>query len=359
MAARLLPKRIRADATKLYAWCRWCDNAVDDAPSPEIANRRLQMLMEDVDAIYCQEPIRLPASQWLAALVERYEIPRDLPEDLLAGMRSDLEFKLIADEDALLLYCYRVAGVVGLMMCRIMGVTDQPALEHAKHLGIAMQMTNIARDVQEDWMRGRCYIPQTWTSADHWPDKSEVSRCVQRLLAAAEDYYEDGKRGYPALPNDSRLAIRIAASIYREIGTEIKLHQFQVLNQRHHVSTAKKLKVIWSEFKADLFERTSNATRDSFARLNLTRIESNFPWTGEPNSGEPLMKSEFHYLAIFGLSMTLIMATALFALMGLNPKLESYDLLPWVYSGVSAVGATVLWVWAQNIGRQLDHSKTE
>ena len=146
MAARLLPKEMRTDVAKLYAWCRWCDNAVDDAPSQAVARHRLQMLMQDVKAIYSDQPIQLPASDWLRELVERYNIPPDLPRDLLRGMESDLNFKPMANDEALLLYCYRVAGVVGLMMRRVLGVTGQQALEHAKNLGIAMHLTNIARD---------------------------------------------------------------------------------------------------------------------------------------------------------------------------------------------------------------------
>lgn len=359
LAARLLPKEVRADVCKLYAWCRWCDNAVDDAASPEVADNRLQILMQDVNAIYAHQPVQLPASQWLAELVDRYDIPQDLPLDLLNGMNSDLNFEPIADDEALLLYCYRVAGVVGLMMCRILGVTDQRALEHAKNLGIAMQLTNIARDVKEDWNRGRCYIPQTWIDGDSWPNDVEVRRSVKQLLRRAEHYYDDGKRGYPALPDNTRLAIRIAASLYREIGTEIEKHQFQVLDRRHYVSTPRKLGLVWFELQADLVERTSTMARAGLARFKRSPKELALSWTGNSNSGEPLMKSEFHYLAIFGLSMTLIMATVLFALMGMNPKQESYELLPWTYSGCSAVGAAALWIWAQFIGKQLDTAEAQ
>lgn len=357
MATRLLPKEMRTDVAKLYAWCRWCDNAVDDAPSQAVACHRLQMLMQDVKAIYSDQPIQLPASDWLRELVERYNIPPDLPRDLLRGMESDLKFKPMANDEALLLYCYRVAGVVGLMMCRVLGVTGQQALEHAKNLGIAMQLTNIARDIKEDWDRGRCYIPQTWIEAEDWPNDKVVRRSVNRLLKLAENYYDDGKLGYPALPANSRLGIRIAASLYREIGTEIENHQFDVLNQRHYISTSRKLKIVCVELTTDVRQRFLEVTRAGLARFKRPPQEQALPWTGGSNLGEPLMKSEFHYLAIFGLSMTLIMATVLFALMGMNPKRESYDLLPWIYSGCSAVGAAALWFWAQCIGRQLDTSQ--
>jgi phytoene synthase len=351
LASKLLPREVRSDVCKLYAWCRWCDNAVDEAPSYAAAKSRLNTLRSDVECIYDNRDVELPASKWLADLVLRYDLPKQLPLDLLLGMESDLDFQPVKNVADLELYCYRVAGVVGLMMCRLLGVKDELAYENANRLGIAMQMTNIARDVAEDWDRGRCYLPQSWLdvdpSADDRPTDELVSESVERLLKLAERNYKIGYRGYSALPSGTRIAIRVAAAVYREIGTEIEKSGFNVMQKRHFVSTPKKFMLAGRQ----LLEEFSNRIR---GRLPKSTNYGSFQTELTTFSKATTMNTDFHFSAIFGLSMTLVMATVLFALMAMNPKMESYSVMPWVYSGGCALGATALWFWAQNISRKID-----
>ena len=123
-ASWLLPSEYRRDVEKLYAWCRWCDDAVDSATNIKQAEKRLEILREDVERIYRgQRPLH-DASQWLADLVAIHNIEKRLPLALLAGMTLDLRLGQIGTQEELMNYCYHAAGVVGLMMCRVFGVTD-------------------------------------------------------------------------------------------------------------------------------------------------------------------------------------------------------------------------------------------
>ncbi|MEZ4436373.1 MAG: phytoene/squalene synthase family protein [bacterium] len=234
LASRLLPARARDEAVVLYAWCRYADDAVDEAPPGEQA-AALARLEAELDAIYRGEAMRDPVLAAFAALVRRRAIPELYPRELVAGMRMDVEGARYPRSETLSRYCYRVASTVGLMMCHVMGLRDdgaspKAALHLAAHLGIAMQLTNICRDVAEDWGRGRRYLP-----ADRLPAAAHVepagvgaalpaslvapfSMAIARLLAEADRHYAAGDRGLDALPWRSALAVAAARHIYRDIG---------------------------------------------------------------------------------------------------------------------------------------------
>ena len=337
LAARMLPREIRTDVEKLYAWCRWCDDAVDNAPDVESAKARLELLRADVQRIYQGLKPEHPASNWLASVVRQYDIPIELPFDLLTGMETDLENPALESVDELLLYCYRAAGTVGLMMCRILGVTDSRAFPKAESLGIAMQLTNIARDINEDWQRGRRYLPTTWLSRsplnEATPSNSEVLPAVQKILDLSDSYYSKGIDGLADLPHGVRYAIRLAAKIYQEIGNQIRRHDFQVMNQRIYVPSWQKLFVAAKCLLEETKFRILGFCHSSFAPRKRWRLQTTFF-----SRGDYQMKNETRYLFYLGLSLTLIMATTLFTLVGINPKDASYQSLPWVY----AVGCGVL-----------------
>lgn len=247
-AALLLPAKIRGDAQRLYAWCRWCDDAVDNAEDVQTAQQRLNQLRHDVDAIFAGEPTTHAASQWLASIVRQYPIPREIFHDLLDGMEMDIHHQPIVNVTELELYCYRAAGTVGIMMAHLLGASHQAALEKAKSLGIAMQMTNIARDVREDQERGRCYLPKTWLEGlgteSTSSSLSPISSAVKQLLDTAEEYYNLGFAGLKDLPQDVRPAIWLAAKLYREIGIGIARTNYQVMDGRYVVPRIRKLPII-------------------------------------------------------------------------------------------------------------------
>jgi 15-cis-phytoene synthase len=244
-ASRLLPAETRGDVERLYAWCRWCDDGVDAAASPAAAEAFVDLATADVRRIAAGEEPAASESRWLATLVGRYELPLAAAVALLEGMRSDLTPAADFSETDLLRYCFRVAGAVGVLMCPILGLRDRRYLPHAAALGMGMQLTNIARDVAEDWRRNRCYLPVAWTGGlrpGSTPlDERQVRAGVQRILTDADGYYAAGEAGIDALHRGSRLAVRAAARIYHAIGTAARSRGYRVLDTRVRVSTAGKL----------------------------------------------------------------------------------------------------------------------
>lgn len=265
LASRLLAPRIRADVRKLYAWCRWCDDAVDAAPDKVAALARIEELQQDVQRIDAGHSPMHGASAWLNDLVRRYHIPLDLPSDLLTGMRRDVESPVLETYDELMEYAYQAAGTVGLMMCRVMGVSEPRSYAHAKALGIAMQLTNIARDVREDWEIGRRYLPSQWLpfspTDTEQPSEDAIVKAVRKALSVADEHYAIGYRGLCYIPDDARLAIRLAGKVYQEIGHQIRRENFPVWHKRVHVGTPRKVLLVASACGREwLYRRRRGAT---------------------------------------------------------------------------------------------------
>lgn len=247
LAARLLPLHTRRNATALYAWCRHCDDAVDNAESAEIARRNLILQRENLAGIYANERFADPVLVEFQRTVLESRIPKVYAEHLLDGMQFDLECGWIETPEDLLRYCYRVAGTVGLMMTHVLGVSNDVALKHAAHLGMAMQLTNVCRDVQEDAHLGRCYLPAVWLNGSD-PTTDEVARPIlTRLLFAADTFYTSGDAGLKYLSPRVRWAIALARSIYSAIGRKIAQRDYRVSLPRAFTSkTTKALLVLWA-----------------------------------------------------------------------------------------------------------------
>jgi phytoene synthase len=253
LAGKLLPRDGRADAAVLYAWCRRADDAVDTGPN-ETRAARLAELRRELRSVYEGATQSDPLSAAFQDLVGRRAIPESYPRALLDGMETDLGEVRLRTVSDLTLYAYRVAGVVGLMMCHVLGLRDQRALTNAAHLGIAMQITNICRDVQEDWDRRRLYLPaellnevglgalgdelERELSSVH---RERLARTIERLLALADSYYRSADRGLFALPGRAAWAIRSARLIYAAIGTELRRRGNDVFAGRAIVPLWKKL----------------------------------------------------------------------------------------------------------------------
>lgn len=251
LAARLLPRAERERAEALYAWCRAADDRIDHAPDPAAAESELAELRAEVIDVYAGRPVATPAAYALRRAVAG-GMPREYPFEMLAGFEMDVRGTRYQTETELLLYCHRVAGVVGLMMCHAVGVTNDDALPHAAHLGIAMQLTNIARDVAEDWARGRLYLPAEWlprTPAPHEPPCDALfAPAVRRCLSLAERYYQSGEVGLKYLAPRCRLAIAIAARVYRAIGTEVAARGYLPTSGRAVVSTPVRICILARTF---------------------------------------------------------------------------------------------------------------
>lgn len=252
-AARLLPRQFRDDAVVLYAWCRRADDAVDDAPDEVAAREALDRLDAELRAIYAGEAQQDLTLKAFADVVTRTHMPRYYPAELLAGMRMDLDGTHYANLAILRQYCFRVAGTVGLMMCHVFGVTHPAALRRAVHLGMAMQLTNICRDVGEDWQRGRLYLPDPLLEAHgiaalaeapggplptaHAPQLASI---VQELLLEANVLYHSGRAGLRFLPWQAALAVGVAQAVYADIGTALAEQNYDPLRRRAFTSRARK-----------------------------------------------------------------------------------------------------------------------
>jgi phytoene synthase len=246
-ASLMLPARVRGPATALYAFCRLADDAIDLGTDPHAAMRDLQ---QRLDAIYARQPRAIDADIALAAVVHQHGIPRELPDALLEGFLWDTQqrrHETLADVEA---YSARVAATVGAMMALVMGTRDAAALARACDLGVAMQLTNIARDVGEDARAGRLYLPRQWLTeagidADAWLRapvfNPAIASVIERLLQAADALYRRAEHGIAALPRDCRPAIRAARLVYAEIGEQLRRDGLDSISHRVVVSKQRKL----------------------------------------------------------------------------------------------------------------------
>ncbi|KTR05942.1 phytoene synthase [Aureimonas ureilytica] len=236
-AARLFDGATRRDVMRLYSWCRHCDDVVDGqeggqghVASPEPPEARIAGLRRDTARALAGEANGLPLSfRALGAVARRHAMPASLFEEHLNGFALDVEGRRYETLHELLTYCWHVAGVVGVMMARVMGARDEAVLDRAADLGLAFQLTNIARDVVADAGEGRVYLPLSWLreeglSPDDLLDPAKadaVARLRARLVSAAEPYYASARIGIDHLPRRSAWAIATAALVYRRIGLKL------------------------------------------------------------------------------------------------------------------------------------------
>jgi phytoene synthase len=288
-ASRLLPPRVRRPALSLYAFCRLADDVIDRGSGPA----RVDGLRSRLELIYAGSPADDPADRALADAVARHDVPRELLDALLEGFEWDLERRRYKDLEELRAYAERVAGSVGLMMTCIMGIRTPVAAARASELGVAMQLTNIARDVGEDARAGRMYLPTDWllehgVDPDAWlraPHFSAaIAAIVRRLLDSAETLYQRAGEGIALLPADCRLAIRTAGALYCEIGRQLRRAGCDSVSRRTVVPASRKALVLArvvagpalpggsssrpresrAQFVFDLFERLERRDRGSF-----------------------------------------------------------------------------------------------
>ena len=283
LAARLFDADTRHHAWMLYAWCRHCDDQIDgqnlgmraggagpagnvqDAPGSPAD--RLERLRAETCRAFAGEALSEPVFIGLQRVSAECGIPERHALELLAGFEMDVNGHEYRSFDDTLLYSYRVAGVVGVMMAQIMGVRDVPTLQRAADLGIAFQLTNIARDVLDDAASGRCYLPASWlaevglsaaTLAEP-SNRAAVARVTARLLDQAERYYQSADCGLQALPFRSAWAVSAALGIYRAIGRLVLQRGPQAWDRRVVVSTPRKLAQLtigaWAALRARLFDR--------------------------------------------------------------------------------------------------------
>jgi 15-cis-phytoene synthase len=256
-AARLFDEPTRESTVMLYAWCRHCDDMVDgqqlghgQQEGTQAGNRERLAELERATVRTCAgEPIDDPVFAGLAEVVRRHRLPVDLLLEHLAGFRMDVDgahYETLADT---LLYCYRVAGTVGLMMARVFGTRDPETLDRACDLGIAFQLSNIARDVIEDAAVGRIYLPAQWLAEAGIPrdrladagHRDALAAVAARLVAAADPYYASAISGIGALPFRSAWSVATARDVYRAIGRKVERRGSHAWDERASTSSFDKL----------------------------------------------------------------------------------------------------------------------
>jgi 15-cis-phytoene synthase len=247
LASMLLPMRYRLPARALYAFCRASDDAVDEAgPGTHAA----ASLRRRLDAIYDGKPGHALEDRTFALVAHHHRIPHEIPAALIEGFEWDEAGRSYETLEDLLDYAARVAATVGVMMCLVMGRRERHVLARATELGLAMQLTNIARDVGEDAARGRIYLPLSWLreagiDPNGFLAAPRMSRplagVVHRLLQEASILYAHGFEGISGLPASCRPAIRSAGLIYRAIGDRIEANGFNSIHSRARTSATAKL----------------------------------------------------------------------------------------------------------------------
>ena len=247
-----LPPERRRAITALYAFCREVDDVVDQALDPQLAATRLVWWRAEVANLYAGNP-QHPVTKALAVFTDRFSITQERLDEIIDGMEMDLTQTRYLDWAGLERYCYRVAGVVGLLAAGIFGYRDPRTLEYAKNLGIAFQLTNIIRDVGEDARKNRIYLPmedlkQFGVPASDILNANE-SENFKRLLvfeaSRAKQFYE---KAFASLPEADRRAQRaglIMAAIYRTLLDEIERDGFHVLKARTSLTPLRKLWIAW------------------------------------------------------------------------------------------------------------------
>ena len=256
-SAQMLPREKRWATFALYGFCRHCDNLIDtprQRTETEIL-REIQRLTEELQVAYNTGESQDPIIRAFILVAKASGIPIAYPLDLLNGVAMDVQQTRYKTFDELSLFCYRVAAVVGLMMTHVLGYKDDRAFSYAKQLGIAMQLTNILRDVKEDKQMGRLYIPQAdlaefgVTEQDIFNEKMnpQLRALMKFQVERADQYYTEAIPGIALLKTESQYAIYSAARIYRGILRKIEDRDYNPFLSRVFVSSTQKIGILLHE----------------------------------------------------------------------------------------------------------------
>ncbi len=251
-ASRFFPAELRRRAYAIYWFCRTTDDLVDEAPNRAQGESDLNQWEAELKRGLTGDAIQNPILNHFLATARECEIPAEYPLDLIAGCRMDLHQARYATFDDLKLFCYRVASTVGLMMCHAIGFTretnPEAAKQHAIQLGIAMQLTNILRDIATDLKLGRIYLPncdiESFQYSEAQLHSAEITPQFRELMQfqaqRARRYYDAGVAGIPMLKPEGRFAVEIAAKVYSRILDEIEAIDYNVFAHRAVVPAREK-----------------------------------------------------------------------------------------------------------------------
>ncbi|BBM85308.1 phytoene/squalene synthase family protein [Candidatus Uabimicrobium amorphum] len=296
LASKFFPKHLRNDIHILYAWCRYCDDKIDNQILGHSNSQKEISTKEVLQNIYHRTFQNLDVSitspenifEHFSVLVGKYNIPHKYIRDFLMGMKSDVDGKSYHSTEDLIEYCYQVAGTVGVMITHIVGCRNREALNYAIDLGIAMQLTNIVRDIVDDFQQGRLYIPgeimdkhnlqpQDILSPQH---RKELFSIGNELLFLADQYYQSSRKGMKFLHFNARVPIAMGCEIYREIGREIYRRGDKSWNKRTKVSKLSKylkafkglslaISIEYQNFKRSIAQKSYREIPKEYEKVDL------------------------------------------------------------------------------------------
>ena len=228
----------------IYSFCRKVDDMVDEAKNPDIAKKRLLIFMEAWKRGKSHPVINL-----LSDIPKENWPNQKLVKNFLNGQISDIKFSSFKSEKSLIIYCYQVAGTVGLMVCDIFGVKDKKMRYFAIDLGIAMQLVNISRDIYEDSLRNRVYLPESligkYSAKEIANPNKETARKIdearKKIIKLANIYFDSASRAIDHLPKGASLAVKLASALYQQIGYQLMNAQYVHNEKRCYVSNFSKL----------------------------------------------------------------------------------------------------------------------
>lgn len=242
----------RRAITALYAFCREVDDVVDECRDASVARAKLAWWRSEIEAVFAGNPEH-PVGKALQGVVSGFNLPIELFREIIDGMEMDLDQSRYPDFKSLQLYCYRVAGVVGLLSVEIFGFEDRKTLDYAHELGIALQLTNIIRDVGEDARRNRIYLPMD--EMDRYgvmPSDIMNSRDSDRFrelmafqIVRAKRHYANALDALPASDRQNQKPGLIMAAIYSALLDEIEKDPGCVLTGRTSLTPIRKVWIAW------------------------------------------------------------------------------------------------------------------
>jgi len=253
LGASMLPRKERLAIFTVYAVSRWADESVDDSRISD-KEQQLEKIRAWIESAYGKEPLDNPLLEAYRKTVADYRIPIDHFRELIEGMRMDLtktRYETFAELDT---YCYRVAGVIGLITLSILGTAGQKAQEHAMELGTAMQLTNIARDIREDWERERLYLPQEELARFGVSEEDIAARRVTEnfktlmrfQIERARELYGKSRKGLKYLRGArARFVVLATQAMYARILSQIERNHYDVFSRRACVSTAQRIFIVF------------------------------------------------------------------------------------------------------------------
>ncbi|MBN2410720.1 phytoene/squalene synthase family protein [candidate division KSB1 bacterium] len=264
ISTRLLPKQKQWATFALYGFCRYADNLIDNPRSRSHSEilHEVEFLERELEIGYRTGESEHPILSSFISVATEYGIPFEYPKELLKGVVMDIQKSRYNTFDELYTFCYRVAGVVGIMMTYVLGYTNDKAFKYAEKLGIAMQLTNILRDIQEDKEMNRIYIPLDEMARFNIKENdflkenlsSKFIELMKFQVIRAHKYYDEAQSGIKMLATDSRFAIYSASTIYRGILRKIEERTYNPFLGRVYVPIYKKLIILFKEVLHTKFE---------------------------------------------------------------------------------------------------------